>query len=302
MKLIHVGAGHPRNVEFIQRACQLFHITYVHTNNPNFKGESNDIIWSPMGWIDPDNYPNSKIIFGPQFWVFPNPSDPLFTRAKPDHAKRCIYVCLSDWIQKVFTEFIPESRQIIPFVPIPFGLDIGATPKGTPELDCIIYFKARHPALLDACKAFVASKGLRYKVYSYGSYTREEYVDTLRKTHFAIWIGSHESQGFGLQECLATGTPIYVWDVTSMKDEWYSGFSYQGHSERLLATSAPYWSEQCGLKVYSQAEFETRFDEFRARLPSYRPTDYVQQTLTDRVCFQRFLDVLQISPSLPNDS
>jgi len=302
MNLLHIGGGHPRNVEFIQRACQLFDITYIHTDNPNIVDKSYNIIWSPMGWIDPDRYPSSKILFGPHFWVFPNLTDSIFTKATPDHAKRCVYLCLSMWIKQLYTEFVPESKQIIPFVPIPFGLDIRTTPKGAFQLDCIIYFKARHPALLDACKAFVESKGLRYKVYSYGSYTREEYLDTLQKTQFAIWIGSHESQGFGLQECLATGTPIYLWNVISMKEEWYSGFSYQGHSEQLLATSAPYWSDECGLQVYSQAEFETRFEEFRSGLSSYQPATYVQQTLTDRVCFQRFLDVLQISPSLPNDS
>lgn len=298
MKLLHIGGGHSRNVEFIQRACHLFNITYIHTNNSNFADKSYDIIWSPMGWIDPDKYPRSKILFGPHFWVFPNPSDPIFTKATPEHAKRCTYLCLSDWNKQVYTEFIPESQQIIPFVPIPFGLDIVSKSKEKPEPDCIIYFKARHPALLDVCRAFVESKGLRYRVYQYGSYNREEYLDTLRKTQFAIWIGSHESQGFALQECLATGTPIYIWDVTSMKDEWYSGFSYQGHSENLLATSAPYWSDQCGLKVYSQVEFEARFDEFRFQVSSYRPVDYVRQTLTDRVCFQRFLDALSIKPTL----
>ena len=299
MNLLHIGGGHPRNIEFIQRACRLFNITYIHTNNIQASDEGYTIIWSPTNWIDPDRYPSSKILFGPHFWVFPNPSDPLFIRATPEHAKRCVYLCLSDWNKRVYTEFVPESQQIIPFVPIPFGLDVVSKPKGPPELDCIIYFKARHPALLDQCKVFVESKGLRYKVYSYGSYTREEYLDTLQKTQFAIWIGSHESQGFGLEECLATNTPIYLWDVVSMKEEWYSGrFTYQGHSEKLLATSAPYWSDQCGLKVYSQTEFEARFDEFRSQVSSYRPADYVSKTLMDRVCFEKFLDVLSIKPTL----
>ena len=296
MNLLHIGDGHKRNVEFIQRACQLFNITYHHTTDTQPPDRQYDIIWSPINWIDPDKYPSSKILFGPHFWVFPNPSDALFTRATPEHAKRCVYLCLSDWNKVVHTEFIPESRQIIPLVAIPFGLDVMSKPKQTLELDCIIYFKARHPALLDQCKAFVSSKGLRYKVYQYGSYTREEYLDTLTKTKFAIWIGSHESQGFGLEECLATGTPIYLWDVVSMKEEWYRGrFTYQGHSERLLATTAPYWSDACGLKVYSQAEFEGRFDEFCSMLSTYAPAEYISKTLTDRVCFQRFLDVLSIS-------
>jgi hypothetical protein len=55
-----------------------------------------------------------------------------------------------------------------------------------------------------------------------------------------------------------------------------------------------YWSEQCGLKVYTQDEFIRRLDEFIAKLPSYTPVAFVQQNLTDRVCFQRFLDALNL--------
>ena len=299
MKLLHVGDGHPRNVEFIVRACAEYGIEYHRTHDRSCSDASYDIIWSPEQWIDPDRYPRSKILFGPHFWVFPNPSDPLFTRATPEHAERCVYLCLSDWNKVIHSEMIDASRQVIPFVSIPFGLDVRAEPKAAePVYDCVLYFKLRHPSLREACETFLQARGLRYKTYLYGSYSRDEYLETLRSTRFVVWIGRHESQGFGLEECLATDTPIYLYDVTSMKEEYADGqYVYQGHSEPLLATAAPYWSDTCGLKVYSQNEFEARFSEFEAALPSFRPAEYVRNTLSDTICFRRFLDALNLNGS-----
>ena len=296
MKLLHIKWGHPRNVEFIVRACRMFKIEYHYTDDSSPPDHQYDIIWAPSAWIDPDRYPTSKILFGPHFWVFPNPSDPLFTHAKSEHASRCIYLCLSNWIKTVYNEFIPLSKQIIPFVPLPFGLDIQAVPKHEPyEYDCIVYSKNVNPSRFTWCINYITSIGLRYKIYQYGSYHRDEYLSTLQKTRFVIWVGCHESQGFGLEECLATNTPIYVYDVKSMKEEFSNGhYIYPHYSEQLLATSAPYWSDRCGIKVYSNEEFESRLPEFMEALPRYEPAKYIHSTLTDDICFRRMTDMLGI--------
>jgi hypothetical protein len=209
MKLLHIKWAHPCNIDFIIRACKLFQIEYHYTNDSSPPDQQYDIIWAPTEYINPDQYPTSKIIFGPHFWVFPNPNDPIFTHLRPEHASRCIYVTLSDWVEKLFNEFIPKSKQIIPFVSIPFGLlqDIPFK-KDEIEWDCILYYKNRHPSLYTFCEEFVKSKGLRYKIIQYGTYNKQDYLNSLQKTRFVIWVGEHESQGFGLEECLATNTPI----------------------------------------------------------------------------------------------
>ena len=284
MKLLHIKWGHPCNVEFIIRACRIFNIEYHYTDDSSPPDRQYDIIWAPTAWIDPDRYPTSKILFGPHFWVFPNPSDPLF-----------IYLCLSDWVKTLYNEFVPVSNQIIPFVSLPFGLDIQAFPKQEPyEYDCIIYYKDVDPSRLEWCVSYITYFGLRYKLYRYGSYQRDEYLSTLQKTKFVIWLGRHESQGFGLEECLATNTPIYVYDVRTMKEEYVNGrYIYLHHSEQLFATAAPYWSDQCGIKVFSNEEFVARLPEFIAALPQYEPAKYIQNTLTDDICFKRMTDALR---------
>ena len=219
MKVLQVGNSHPRNSEFMRRACQKYGIEFSEVSKAGFADNGYDIIWSPSQWINPDQYPKSKFIFGPQFWVLPDANHSFFTQSKPEHASRCIFTCLSQWIFSLYSEITDIAKSNIPFLPLPFGLDIQESKKDIIEYDCLVYYKARHPSLLDFTKLVVGASSLKYNVYTYGSYDRSEYIQTLRKSHFVIWIGSHESQGFGFQECLATGTPIYVYDVKSLKDE-----------------------------------------------------------------------------------
>ena len=297
MKFLQVGGSHPRNSEFMRRACNKYNIEYSEVGGPGFSDNKYDIIWSPGIWINPDSYPNSKFIFGPQFWLLPDPNHPFFTQSNPEHASRCIFTCLSNWIIGVFKEFIDTSKSNIPFLPLPFGLDIQPIKKEIIEYDSVVYYKARHPSLLNFIELALNSLTLKYKVYKYGSYDRSEYIQTLGKSRFAIWLGSHESQGFGFQECLATGTPIFVYDVKSLKDECSTNgqFNYTEYSQILTATTASYWDSRCGMKVYSNEEFIEKLPEFISKLDSFRPSEYVKETLSDEVCFKKFLDALNLT-------
>lgn len=296
MKFLQVGGSHPRNSEFMRRACNKYNIEYSEVGSPGFSDNGYDIIWSPGTWINPDLYPKSKFIFGPQFWVLPDPNHPFFTQSKPEHASRCIFTCLSPWIVDLYSEIVDISKSNIPFLPLPFGLDIERIKKGIIEYDCLVYYKARHPSLLNFIELVVYNLSLKYKIYKYGSYDRSEYIQTLGKSRFVIWLGSHESQGFGFQECLATETPIFVYDVKSLKDECCTNgqFNYREYNKELNATTASYWDSRCGMKVYSNEEFIEKLPEFISKLDSFRPSDYIKETLSDEVCFKRFLDAINI--------
>ena len=294
MKFLQVGGSHPRNSEFMRRACSKYNIEYSEVGGPGFSGNGYDIIWSPGTWINPDLYPNSKFIFGPQFWVLPDPNHPFFTQSKPEHASRCIFTCLSPWIVDLYSEIVDISKSNIPFLPLPFGLNIQCPSEKHIEYDCILYFKDRHPLLLDFTKLILDAYGLKYSIFKYGSYNLNDYINSLNKSKFVIWVGRHESQGFGFQECLATGTPIFLYDVKSMKEEYTNHFIYAHYKEQLLATVASYWDSRCGMKVYSNEEFIEKLPEFISKLDSFRPSDYIKETLSDEVCFKRFLDAINI--------
>ena len=296
MKFLQVGGSHARNEEFMKRSCQKFGIEYHHTHSTDFPDHNYDIIWSPGSWVNPDNYPMSKFIFGPQFWIVPDSNHPFFTQSKPEHADRCIFTGLSDWVIPLYNEFVDLSKSNIPFLPLPFGLDIQESSKSELEYDCIIYVKRRHPSLIEYAKSILEANSLRYRIFTYGSYDRTDYINTLRKTRFVVWIGSHESQGFGVQECLATGTPILVYDVNSMKDECDHGyFTYAHLPQKMLATTVPYWDSRCGMIVKTNQEFTDTLGIFLENLDVFRPSDYIKETLPDEICFRRFLTALKLT-------
>lgn len=167
--------------------------------------------------------------------------------------------------------------------------------KNSITYDCVLYTKNRDPAIIQYCESTLVSKNIKYLRFHYGTYALQDYLDALKCVKFVVWVGRHESQGFAVQECLARGIPIYVYDVQTMKDEYSDRFTYTSHKENLFATTAPYWSEQCGIKVISNAEFDTRLDEFITKIPSFDPASYVRETLSDEICFKRFMAALAIT-------
>ena len=80
-----------------------------------------------------------------------------------------------------------------------------------------------------------------------------------------MWLDAHESQGFALQEALSCNVPLFVWNITSMRQEY--GSSYND----IPATTIPYWDERCGEYFYNINELEDKFNLFLSKLETYKP-------------------------------
>ena len=84
MKFIQVGDSHIRNEESFIRGCLLFNIEYQKVNDIcEVNGYCPDLIWAVTTWIDPNTFPKSRFLFGPQFFVFPNKNGPLVICESP---------------------------------------------------------------------------------------------------------------------------------------------------------------------------------------------------------------------------
>lgn len=294
-KLIqYPSKSHHKNDESIKRMCNIMSIDFESTEDINrLKIEDYDYLWLPIKFVSPDEMPKKVfILYGPNFFVFPNNSW-IDGKKNEEWSKRCIYTSLSEWVKQLYGEFVKES--VIPFKPLPFGVnDTISYERIIPNVyDCIIYFKNRHPSLLENVISTVSNKGLIYRVFSYGSYLNDDFLNSLRQSKFCIWIGSNESQGFAFQECMMTNTPMLVLDVTSMFDE-YSGYnmvysSFLG-SKQLKATSATCWTDECGEKC-TLDNFSEKLTLIQSRLESYNPRKVIVEKLSDKVCMERLLQL-----------
>jgi hypothetical protein len=241
-----------------------------------------DLIWAPCKWVKP----MCKMMYGPGFFVFPTPDCELATVAAPN----CVYNCLSPWVQAAYEEFLPSPK--IPYGCFPMGVEM--PPLSTkPRTKVLVYFKHRHPDDLAWVDALLRRRGVAYTLIQYGHYRSEDYGALLDESQFMVVVDGHEAQGFALEEAMARNVPLLVYDVTTMKQEYMGKFQYMGYTETLSASSVPYWDARCGERTTDPNELEAALTVLQSRLETYRPREFIAETLSDEVSFQRILDFVK---------
>ena len=297
MKFLQFQKAHRKNEAAFQRGCKLFDIEYYFTDDIHKISSFNpDFIWSPITWFEPTLFPNSKILYGPHFFIFPSKDHPSYGTFNSEYKSIAYYNCLSKWNINVHREFIENLK--VPFICLPFGVDTDRFCPDTStqkDIDCLLYFKHRHTDCLSKVVKNVQELNLSYKVIQYGSYNEQEYIETLKRVKCCIWVGSHESQGFALQECLSMNVPIFVWNAINMRDECTNNnHSFMEFSENLESTTVPYWDDRCGKIWNIQNDMKTEINNFIESLNTYSPRSFILETLSDKVCFLNLLSVFKL--------
>ena len=135
---------------------------------------------------------------------------------------------------------------------------------------------------------FLKNLNINVHVFGYTSkYKEEDYINYLHNSRFGIWLGRHESQGFALEESLSCNVPLFVWDVTSMNQEY--GYNYSD----IPATSIPYWDNRCGESFTNISEIQDKFQKFMDNLTSYKPREYILENLSMDVCENKLINIIK---------
>ena len=100
---------------------------------------------------------------------------------------------------------------------------------------------------------------------------------------YGIWIGTHESQGFGLQEALSCDIPLLVWSVTNLNQQE----NWRGAPD-IKATTVAYWDKICGEYFNKQDEFEETYNKFLKNLDTYNPREFILNTVSVKQCAENF--------------
>lgn len=301
--VLQLGGCHRKNEGGMRLACEKLGLWYgkIQSINEIHQYESQyDILWCPNAFVDVAVVPLSKwILFGPHFFVTPNAQFwTWWTKIEENQRKRCLFTVLSEWNYKLcVNEFGSGTRHVAydRIRALPFGVDVDQfcpsdhvrNPK---KLNALLYIKHRHPSIISAARQRCAQmKDVTFTEFVYGSYNEREYLTFLQTADFGIWVGSHESQGFALEEALACNVPLFVWDVTTAKME-FSGNRRLWNPPRdtpCLATTVPYWSDLCGEVFYEEKEWDAKFAIFLQHLDNYRPREYILSHLTPELCLER---------------
>lgn len=300
MKLIfYANNAHRNNTESIERMCKSCDIDYEHTSNPNVvKNSVYDFLICNDTYIAPQDVPkNVKIVYGPQFFVLPE--EGIFrSKYDPNLKGKCVYNTLSTWVKDLYLEVVMGQENFMTELePLPFGVNMERfkpNPLVTKDIDCLVYFKHRKSDVLNKVIKTLESLNMTYEIISYGSYNESYYISLLNKCKFMISVDAHESQGFALEEAMSTNIPMIVINATSMFDEVFSNDTpvyekYKG-TYKMLATSVGYWSDKCGILTTIDNFSEKDVIEITSNLEKYKGRDYIEETLSYKVCMKRILN------------
>lgn len=251
-------------------------------NNIDFNNY--DCIYSPWFPIEVSKYPKIKFIFGPHFSIFPerNHMDII-------SEKNVIYIQPSNWARDEWkNNSLCKNLRI---ESLPFGVDTIKFNEIIPyenRTKVFVYYKRRHPEELTQLMEFLKINNINVDIFSYTTkYNESDYIDCLQNSKFGIWLGSHESQGFALQEALACNVPLLVWNVKSMNQEYNSNFS------NISATSIPYWDKRCGESFEDISQMSEKFTIFINNLNLYKPREFILENLTMEICEKKLMELIK---------
>jgi len=286
MKILFVNFSmHSKNMNALLK----YGDTVVQTKNTdlsNFNLADFDVVYSPGMPLPVSRYPNTKFMFGPHFSVFPDPK-----KMNAIRCKNVIYIQPSDWARDAWR--YNRICQGIRIETLPFGVDTERFNEVCPihqRTQVFIYFKHRHPMELNMIEQFLKYNQINYKIFSYNEkYDETEYLRYLHNSKFGIWVGTHESQGFALEEALSCNVPLLVWNAISMTQEYGQNYPH------IKSTSIPYWDDTCGEYFIDMSQLSETFNKLVTNINNnyYSPRKYILENLSIRKCSQKLKELVK---------
>lgn len=208
----------------------------------------------------------AKLIVGPN--VLPHPR-----RARDLEGEEAVDAILmpSQWVADVVVNEVPNIADKVIVWPSGVAIATASTRTGAP----VIYDKLNDASLL----ARVLRVTSEARVFTYGAFSRSEYLAALANAPYLVYLSRWESQGLALQEAWAHDVPTFV----NKSTHW----EVDGSSWDTPQINCPYLTPETG------AVFETPDELSRliGQVAHIHPKPYCDTNLSDAVSAQRLIDI-----------
>ncbi|MBS0250020.1 MAG: glycosyltransferase [Proteobacteria bacterium] len=176
----------------------------------------------------------------------------------------------------------------------PAGIDTDKIPDASvfPKyVDVLIYDKIRwnydetYNSIIEPLKHKLNSSGLSFEIIRYEHYLPRDYAKYLKRAKTMAFVCEHETQGLACEQAMASNVPVFAWDEGQLADPKQIPYVQSD----LRVSSVPYFDDRCGVR-FTRANMMERFDAFWQARESFRPRDYIVETLSMEKCGSSYLE------------
>ncbi len=175
----------------------------------------------------------------------------------------------SDWVLNFYAHQIPEISEKIRVWPAGVSTSEPSSKSGP----VIIYDKNFSPEALNDASVTVSSLSLESKIFTYGTFKKEEYLKALQSAPLMIYLSRSESQGIALQEAWARNVPTLL----PYSGTWKSwGFEWKDDM-----INAPYLTNTTGSFYKNKEELAQLIQTATGGSSPFVPKTYCDAHLSD---------------------
>ncbi len=229
--------------------------------------------------------PNPRLI-GPGLYSSPSENPTLF-----NDPRSMFYIQRCEWMKNLFAPYYGEENLRVWFrgFDVSDFEDVTNLPK---KYDVLIYDKIYHnrdgnmPRTVEPFIRRLEEQGLTYKVFRYGSYIRQDYMQALRASRSLAFFCHSETQGHAYQEAMAMNIPVFAWD----EGVWLDPLAKEVSPDKPIpATSVPHFDDRCGVR-FKVADMLEAWDRFWPKHAAFTPRAFVAETLSLKRSAELYLD------------
>lgn len=256
---------------------------FAYKLNPKIREiGAHDTLWineslDALGWAIHFKGKENTLIVGPNLVITPLDHKEILCDKAID-----IILQPSAWTKDFMIMVKPELKDKLRIWPA--GVALAETKNIGKSIDMLVYTKNNaEKKLLDRIILSLKERKLAFDIIDYGAFKQRDYFDKLERSRSLLYLSNSESQGLAIQEAWARNVPTLVFD---------SGyFNYKQYHYPYEKISAPYLNDQNGM-FFTADNFDEIFAQFWNKLAAFAPRAYVEKNLSDRVCAERFLDIM----------
>lgn len=198
------------------------------------------------------------------------------------------YLVNSEWTKEMYIKDAPELKNKIAIWPA--GVDTNYWKPGKKKKEYVlIYIKSAFKKIVKNAINLLKENNLKAKIIRYREYKPDEYLKFLQRSKFAVFFSRSESQGIALFEAWSCDVPTLVWD------RGCATINIKGLlKKRVVASSAPYLSNQTGLSFKNKIDFQRIFIKFIDTLKNkkFKPRNYILNNYSDKMSSMKLLNII----------